>query len=820
MNIDTYCFDFLDESYMLQPRIKRIRERLFSTNMKVCEQRAVIITDIYRKFEAQPFVKKRALALDAVLNRMGIYILEDELLVGGIASSPKATPVFPEYSVDWLERELNDDPISLSKRPGEPFEISEESRRVLQQEVIPYWKGRTQRDYLQNLLTKEMWDIVFKVKSFDISWLIVAGDGHTIPDYRKVINKGLAGIILEAEEALRRMDCMDPSYPKKALFLESVIIVNKAVIAFAKRFAKKARELANGCSDKTRRDELLEIAHACEWVPENPARNFREALQSMLLAHLVVQIESNGHSISLGRADQYLLPFYEKDIQNGTLSNAKAFELLNCLWLKLGEVTKLRDWDNTKFFVGNPLFQNLTVGGQTHNREDAVNSLSYLMLASTKQLKVSQPSFTVRYFNGTSERFMMECAKTIKLGIGMPAMYNDEAIIPSMLSIGYEYEDALNYGVTGCVEPSPHGKIGGRLGGAFCNIAKMLEIALNGGVDPRTGSKVGKGCKRLSEMQSYEEVFGALKRQMDYQLDLHVRADNIIDDLIAEKTPCPFLSSLIEDCINRGADVKAGGPKYDYTVSQEAGTACVANALAAIKKLVFEERALTPQQLKHALDTDFSDDTTEPKGEVIRQMLINKAPKYGNDDDYVDTIEAEIIEYWSNQKQLRHNSRFGKGPIGGFFITSTATVSSNVPFGTFVGATPDGRKAGDPLSEGISAYRGTDISGPTALINSVAKIPNYLVAGGQLLNVKINPQCLQSEQGLKSLVTLIKGLFAKKGFHIQFNIVSSEVLKEAIKHPDDYRDLIVRVAGYSAYFVTLNPMVQKDIIARTEHLLR
>jgi formate C-acetyltransferase len=796
-----------------------MRERLFAANMRVCEQRAVIVTDIYKQNEAQPFIIKRALALEAVLRNMGIYIMEDEVLVGGIASSIKAAPVFPEYSVDWLERELNDDPIPMGERPGEPFEISDESKETLQQKVIPYWKGRTQLDYLKNLLTNEMWDTVFKIKSFDVSWLIVGGDGHTIPDYEKVIKEGLGGIIREAEETLQGMDKMEPSYPGKAIFIESVIRVNKAVVMFAKRYAEKARELAGSCGDPERKKELLKIAQTCEWVPENPARNFREAIQSMLFAHLVVQIESNGHSISLGRADQYLYPYYEKDIADGSLSNTRAFELLNCLWLKLGEVVKLRDWDNTKFFVGNPLFQNLTIGGQTRDRQDAVNTLSYLMLACTKKLKVSQPSFTVRYFNDTSERFLMECVKTIKLGIGMPAIYNDEAIIPSMLSIGYEYGDALNYGVTGCVEPSPHGKIGGRLGGSFCNIAKIFEIALNGGLDPRTGFKTGPKGKSFSDMQSYDEVITALKRQMDYQLDLHVRADNIIDDLIAEKTPCPFLSSLIEDCIRRGTDVKAGGAKYDYTVSQEVGTACVANGLAAIRKLVFEERVITQKQLKHALDTDFSDDTTEPTGEMIRKMLVNKAPKYGNNDDYVDMIEADLIEYWSSQKQLRRNSRFGKGPIGGFFLTSTATVSSNVPMGSFVGATADGRKAGAPLSEGISAYRGTDVNGPTALINSVGKLPNYLVAGGQLLNVKINPQCLQTEQGLKSLLTLTKGLFAKKGFHIQFNIVSSEMLKEAMKNPDDYRDLIVRVAGYSAYFVTLNPMVQKDIIERTEHLL-
>jgi formate C-acetyltransferase len=765
-------------------------------------------------------VRRRAKALAAVLSEMDLYIGKGELLVGGISSRSKGAPIFPEYDVQWLERELRDDPIPLNKRPGEPFDIADEDRLFLLDELIPFWKGKTEMDYLKPILTEEMWNTIFGTKAFDISWLMVAGDGHTIPDYSKVLQTGFSGIINEAETALDGMDALHPGYPKKAEFIRAAITVCRGLIAFARRYASLACTMAEKCADEQRRVELRQIADTCARVPEYGARTFREALQSLLFAHLVVQIEGNGHSISIGRADQILYPYYEGDLKTGVLDQAQAFELLNCLWLKLGEVTKLRDWNNTKFFVGNPLFQNMTIGGQTPDGYDAVNDLSYLCLASTKRLKVSQPSLCARYFNGTSGHFLRCCAETIKTGIGMPAMFNDEAIIPSMLSIGYQYPDAVNYGITGCVEPSPHGMIGGRLGGCFCSLPKMFEMALHNGRDPETGFCYCPGSGDLSCMETYDEVWAALKTQMDYHLDLHVRADNIIDDLIAEVVPSPCLSSLIYDCIGRGLDVKAGGPKYDYTTSQELGIACVANGLTALKEVVFTQKLIGPTEVLHALDTNFEDETTNPTGPVIRGMLIKKAPKYGNDNQLVDTIAAKLTEYWSTEKQKRHNSRYGKGPIGGFFITSTATVSSNVPMGSFVGATPDGRKKGDPLSEGISAYRGTDLEGPTALINSVGKIPNYLVAGGQLLNVKINPAFLETSEGLSGLIALIRGMFSHKGFHIQFNVVSSETLKDALSHPENYRDLIVRVAGYSAYFTTLNPDVQQDIIARTEHALR
>lgn len=811
-------YGFSPDGLSLTPRIERMRARLFATPLSISADRACILTGVYRDNEAQPFMKKRALGLKAILDRMQLYIGEDELLVGGIAGRPKCAPIFPEYSVNWLQRELNDDPIALSGRPGEPFSISPEDRRALLEDVIPFWKGRTQEDYLKAIMPGEMWDVIFRMKCVDIAWMILAGDGHTIPDYGKVLRVGFGGIMDEARQALEGLDNLNPESVDKAIFLQSVLITSQAVIDLAHRYAALALEQAEAAPPQ-RRAELTAIAAALTRVPEHGARSFREALQSLLLAHLVVQIEGNGHSISIGRLDQMLLPYYRADIEAGFLDEAQAFELLNCLWLKLGEVVKLRDWEGTKSFVGNPLFQNVAIGGQTAQGGDAVNDLSYLCLYCTRMLKVSQPSLTARWHINTSPRFVLSCAETIATGVGMPAMFNDEAIIPAMLSAGYEYQDAINYGITGCVEPSPHGLICGRLGGCFCNLAKILEVTLNDGRDPATGMCPLKGDGDLSQMTSYTQLEAAFKKQLDFYLNLHVRADNMVDDLIAQKLCSPYLSSLIGDCISRGREIKAGGAKYDFTTSQEVGLAVVANALAALKKLVFEEKALTPAQVKHALDTNFDDQSTQPTGEAIRLLLVNRAPKYGNDDDTVDRIAAEVMGYWSREKRRYHNSRWGKGPIGCTFVTSTATVSSNVPMGALVGATPDGRRAGEPLSEGVSAYRGTDTQGPTALINSVAKLPNHLVVGGQLLNVKINPAFIQGEWGLRRLVDLIRGFFVQKGFHIQFNVVSTEILRRAQREPEKFRDLIVRVAGYSAYFVMLDKSVQEDIIRRTEYVL-
>lgn len=813
------CYALLDDKIELTPRVKELREIFFSRELSVCPERAVLITQSYQETEGQPMVVRRAKALDKILSEMTLYVKEGDLLVGNMASVPRAAPVFPEFSVDWIESELNGEPYFFDKRPGDAYQISEETKEILLRDVIPYWKGKTHEDRVKSLLPEETRVACKEVKAIEEDWVMVSGDGHTIPDYQKVIRIGVNGVIKEAQQKLDSLDISDPDDLQKRPFLEAVIIANKAVLKFAQRYADKLTQMAADEKDDKRKEELLEMARICSVVPAEPATTFYEAIQSMFFVNIPVQVESNGHSISFGRVDQYLYPFFLRDVEEGRLDAKKAYEIMCCMWLKVTEFSKLRPWADTVAFVGNPLFQNLTIGGQTFNGQDAVNELSYLALACTKKLTLIQPSLTVRVFHGTTERFLREAVKVVRKVGSMPAFFNDEVIIPSMLNIGYSYEDAVDYGMVGCVEQAPQGKIGGRFGAGFPNFAKWVELALNGGKDPRSGNTCCPQEKDLTTFASFDELMDAFYMQMRYFLRHHVAAGNVVDISWGEMTPNPFLSAMIEGCIERGKEIKEGGAKYDFTGGQNVGMISAANALATVKKIVFDEKLLSAQQLKHALDTNFEDMATEPTGEVIRQMLLNADSKFGNDNDGPDNIAAEIMKYFSQHEMQYKNTRYGKGPIGGFFIPSTATVSAHVPAGEFVGATADGRKAGEPITEGTSAYRSTDRKGPTALMNSYSKLPSVLMPGGQLFNLKITPTSVQTEEGIDHWVALIRTLFENKGMQIQFNIVSADALHKAQDAPDQHRDLIVRVAGFSSYFVSLCPQVQEDIIARTEHIL-
>lgn len=486
------------------------------------------------------------------------------------------------------------------------------------------------------------------------------------------------------------------------------------------------------------------------------------------------------------------------------------------LYIKLNEQSKLRDIYDTKPFVGYMTYPNLTIAGQDDAGRDGVNDLSYICVAATKKSRLIQPLLAVRVFNGTSHRFMQECAKCVGTGIGYPAFYNDEAIIPAMMAVGYSLDDARGYGIVGCVEPSIPGKCSGRYGAAFPNPVKVLECTINGGTDPRTGL-TPLPCKRLSEMSSWEEFYNEFKAQELHYLKHHVIQDNCIDKVYEQYLQTPLLSSYVQDCIGRGKELKQGGGVYAFTGGQMCGTSCAINCLCALKQLVFTDKLLTPVQLEHALATNFEDSTTSPTGEEIRQLLLTRAPKFGNDDDVSNEIGSDFVGFWAKNKMSFHNTLYGRGPIGGRFVPSTATVAANVPMGEYVGATPDGRKAGTPLSEGISAFGGSDIEGPTALANSVAQLPNELMIGGQLLNIKFNPASFTSEQGIQNFLALLKGYFDKKGFQMQINVVDKATLLEAQHTPENYRDLMVRVAGYSAYFVSIDKDLQNDIIRRTEH---
>jgi formate C-acetyltransferase len=809
--------DYLDESIKLTPRIAKLRDIFFSGNLSICAERAKIWTESHKETEGEPMMLRRAKALDRVLTEMTIYIKDGDLLVGNMASVPRAAPIFPEFSVNWIESELNGVPFTFGDRPGDAYQVSEETKEILLKEVVPYWRGKTHEDRVNALLPETTRLAANEVKGIEESWIMTSGDGHTIPDYVKVIKVGIGGVIREIEEKIASLDIGEPDQLEQLTFLEAALITNKAVLKFAARYADRLEQLAMMESDQTRKDELYAMSQMCRHVPEKPARTFQEAAQSMLFVNIPVQLENNGHSISFGRVDQYLYPYFVRDMEEGTLTLERTFEIMSCLWLKVTEFAKLRDWPNTVAFVGNPLFQNLTIGGQTLNGQDAVNELSYLSLGCTKKLKMTQPSLTVRLFQGTSDTFIKEAVKVIRTVGSLPSFFNDEVIIPSMLNIGYEYEDACNYGMVGCVEPAPHGQIGGRYGAGFPNFAKWSELALNGGKDPRTGYNLCPMDGDLTTFKNFDELMAAFKTQMEFYLKHHIVAGNVVDMSWEELTPNPFLSSMIQDCIQRGKNIKKGGAKYDITGGESVGIVSAANSLATIKKIIFDDKRLTAEQLKHALDTNFEDMDTNPSGEEIRQILLNSDSKFGNDNDEPDLIAADLMKHLSDCKMGYKNTRWGKGPKIGHWIPSTATVASHVLTGQIVGATADGRKAGTPITEGTSAFHATERKGPTALLNSYSKLPNVLMPGGQLFNVKITPSAVDTEPGLDNWISLIKGAFEKKSMQLQFNIVSTETLKDAQKNPKDYTDLIVRVAGYSGYFVDLRPEVQNDIIARTEH---
>jgi len=795
----------------ISPRVGRLRSKCISAIPEMCVERARLITESYRETESLPVAIKRAKALENILAKTSIFIYPDELIVGNHSGKLRAGPVFPEFDVGYIEKEIDEFPT----RKGDPFLVAPEVREEVL-EICKYWKGKTVKERVLAMLPDETRMAGEDgVAAIDSAWTLQNGDGHLAPDYPTVLNRGLESIIGQAKAHLAKLDLSDPEDLKKSYFLKSVIIANTAVIGWARRYSELAGRLASQEGDPQRKRELKAISRICQRVPEKPATTFYEVIQSLLFVQLAIQLETNGHSISIGRFDQFMYPFYRRDIEEGRMIPEQALELLQCLWIKLSSLTKLRPTVEANLNAGYPMFQNMVVGGQTPDGKDATNELSYLCLKATETMKLVQPNFSVRYHKKATSEFLMACAKLIRLGTGFPAMFNDEIIIPALLNRGVAIEDAYDYCLVGCVEPSVQGKWGGRYGASQVNLTKMLELALHQGRDLRTGIQLYPGKGDLSTFNNFDEIMQAYRDQVTFYTRQRIIRDNIQDLAWEELTPTPLLSSLVKDCIERGKDVKEGGAIYDYTGGQTGNIANVANSLAAIKKLVFEDKLISGQQLKRSLETNFEG----VQGEKIRQLLINKAPKYGNDDAYVDSIAKKAFRIYLTEPSKYKNTRFGRGPLGCRFHPSTASVAANVPFGLVTGATPDGRKAWTPLADVESPFRGTDTGGPTAVIKSAAKLDHILLSGGAILNLKFSPGQFNNQSSLMNLVALIRTYFDLKGMEIQFNVVSVAALKDAQRDPERYSDLLVRVAGYSAYFVTLDPAVQEDIIARTEHRL-
>ena len=794
----------------LTKRMEAFREEVLSQKPYVDATRAVLATESYREHADQPTILKRAYMLKNILENMKIFIEEDTLIVGNQASSNRSAPIFPEYAMDWVIAELDE----FEKRDGDVFYITEETKEQLR-EIAPFWYHNTTKDKGLAAIPKES-RLFYDLGIIKAEGNITSGDAHLAVDYGMIMQHGLKYYEDYTKEMLAKLDLTDFRVLKQYHFYQAILIVIEAVRNFAQRYQQLAKQKAMETQDVKRKEELNKIAQMMGKVPYLSADNFYEAIQSMWLVHLVLQIESNGHSLSYGRMDQYLFAYYQKDIDQGILTNEEAVELLTNLWIKTYTINKIRSWSHTQFSAGSPLYQNVTIGGQTTDHQDAVNPLTYLILKSVAQTKLPQPNLTVRYHAGLDEGFMKECIEMIRLGTGMPAFNNDEIIITSFIERGISEKDAYNYSAIGCVEVAVPGKWGYRCTGmSFINFPKSLLIVMNDGVDPKSGKKLVEGSGHFTAMQRYEELEAAWDKVIRQITRHSVIIENTCDLVLEADVPDVLCSALTKDCIGRGKTLKEGGAIYDFISGLQVGIANLADSLAAIKQCVFEKKWITPAQLWEALMNDFSGE----EGTRIQKMLL-AAPKYGNDDDYVDLLVTKAYQSYIDEVVKYPNTRYQRGPIGGTRYAGTSSISANVGQGLGTMATPDGRHAYTPLAEGCSPTHAMDIHGPTAVFKSVSKLPTKEITGGVLLNQKVTPQVLEKEEDREKLIFLLRTFFNRlHGFHVQYNVVSRDTLIDAQVHPEKHRDLIVRVAGYSAFFNVLSKTTQDDIIARTEHIL-
>lgn len=795
----------------LTKRMKAFREEVLDEKPYIDAERAILATQAYKENLNQPRVMARARMLKKILENMSIYIEEKSLLAGNQATKNCNAPIFPEYTMEFVLNELD----LFEKRDGDVFYITEETKQQLR-EIAPFWENNNLRARGEALLPDEV-SVFMETGVFGMEGKLNAGDAHLAVHYQRILSDGLKGYEKRVLEKKASLDLTDPDSIDKYVFYNAVLTVLEAVHTFALRYSALAEELAQKESNVERKAELMEISRICAKVPYEPAGSFREAVQSVWFIQLILQIESNGHSLSYGRFDQYMYPYYIKDIREGKITEAQALELLTCLWIKTLTVNKVRSQAHTLSSAGSPMYQNVTIGGQTTEKKDAVNELSFTVLKSVAQTRLTQPNLTVRYHANINKQFLDECVEVMKLGFGMPALNNDEVIIPSFIAWGVKEEDAYNYSAIGCVETAVPGKWGYRCTGmSYINFPRVLLCAMNNGVDLTSQKRFTKGYGYFTEMQSYEELLAAWDKTVREMTRYSVIVENAIDKASERDVPDVLCSALTDDCIGRGKTIKEGGAVYDFISGLQVGIANMANSLAAIKKLVYEEKKITREQLWNAILDDFQ----SPENQKIQEMLINEASKYGNDDDYADKLIVEAYDSYIDEIRKYPNTRYQRGPIGGIRYAGTSSISANVGQGMGTMATPDGRNAYEPLAEGCSPAHNTDKSGPTAVFKSVSKLPTEKITGGVLLNQKMTPQMLSTEENKQKLELLIRTFFNRlHGYHVQYNIVSKETLIDAQKHPENHKDLIVRVAGYSAFFNVLSKKTQDDIIGRTEQSL-
>lgn len=795
----------------LTERMKEFREEVLDEKPYIDAQRAILATLVYKENLNQPRVMVRAKMLEKVLDNMSIYIEDKSLLAGNQATKNRNAPIFPEYTMEFVMNELD----QFEKRDGDIFYITEKTKEQLR-EIASFWQNNNLRARGEALLPEEV-RVFMETGVFGMEGKLNAGDAHLAVNYERILKDGLRGYEKRVKEYKATLDLTNPDNIDKYCFYNAVLIVLKAVRNFANRYSVLAKDLAEKELNQERKIELLEISRICSKVPYEPAETFKEAVQSVWFIQLILQIESNGHSLSYGRFDQYMYPYYDRDIKNGTIKESEALELLTCLWIKTLTINKVRSQAHTLSSAGSPMYQNVTIAGQTTDKKDAVNDLSFLVLKSVAQTRLTQPNLTVRYHKNINKHFLDECVEVMRLGFGMPALNNDEIIIPSFMDWQVKEEDAYNYSAIGCVETAVPGKWGYRCTGmSYINFPRMLLCTMNNGVDLTSNKRFTKGYGYFTEMESYEELLKAWDKTIREITRYSVIVENVIDKASERDVPDILCSALTDDCIARGKTIKEGGAVYDFISGLQVGIANMADCLAAIKKLVYEEKKITRQELWNAILDDFS----SPENKKIQEMLIREAPKYGNDDDYVDQLIVEAYDSYIEEIEKYPNTRYNRGPIGGIRYAGTSSISANVGQGMSTMATPDGRNAFEPLAEGCSPAHNSDKNGPTAVFKSVSKLRTNKITGGVLLNQKMTPQMLSTEENRQKLELLIKTFFNRlHGYHVQYNIVSKETLIDAQKHPEKHKDLIVRVAGYSAFFNVLSKKTQDDIIGRTEQSL-
>lgn len=783
----------------ISERVKKLRHELINTTPEICTDRAILISQSYEETLSQPYILRRAYALEKISLNMGIYIHEGELIVGNLAEKLRGAPVYPEYAVDFVLNELD----TFNLREADKFIISEKNKEILRQ-ILPKWQGNTVKDAAYQLFPSQA-----KEASQDLICILTtlrSGVGHMIIDYKYGIDNGLLGIIKEIETLMENLDIQDPSYATKKEYYLAVIIVCKAAIAFANRFADLAQSLADSEEDPTRKKELLTIAKNCQKVPAYPAETFWEALQSFWFIHLILQLESNGHSVSPGRFDQYIYPYLKGPLEKKDEDQEFCQELIDCLWVKFNDINKVRDKVNSIAFGGYPMFQNLIVGGQTAEGECAVNELSYMCLSATERVGLPQPSLSARWYYGSPETFLSRCCEVASFGTGMPAFYNDEILIPIMLQQGYTLQEARDYAVVGCAEATVPGVSETWLPGGFLNLTKMIELTIFNGHDHVMNKQYQFKTGEVECLETFEEFKEAYFEQLSYYLKQHVACTNILDSVHGSLVPTLFESVFIHNCLENGKTSLQGGAKYNFTSPNAVSLANTADSLAAIKKFIYEDKTITWAELKVALMNNFNN------AEQLRQRLLNLAPKYGNDDAYVDAIAREVVERFSKEIQKYSNPRGGKYQFGLY------SISCHVLLADKVGATPDGRKQEMLLADGgVSCAQGRDKNGVTAMLKSVANLDQFKSSGAALLNVKLAPSFLKDEKGLSNFASIIKSYFMLKGQHIQFNVVDAAMLRDAQKNPEKYPLLVVRVAGFSVLFNCIDRVLQEDIIMRTEY---